>query len=77
MNYKCVLFSRGVKLILCFAGNWKQSDEPSALTVLRNMDKVIKGHHLVPEHVETRSLYCPDKPGVEQVSELILYLPAF
>ena len=35
--------------------------------VLRNMDKVMRGHHLVPEHVETRSLYCPDKPGVEQV----------
>lgn len=50
-----------------YLGNWKQSDEPSALMVLRNMHKVIKGHHLVPEHVETRSLYCPDKPGVEQV----------
>ncbi|CAB4005702.1 otoferlin-like isoform X4 [Paramuricea clavata] len=48
------------------SGNWKQSDEPAALMVLRNMEKVMKGHHLVPEHVETRSLYCPDKPGVEQ-----------
>ena len=52
-----------------FVGNWKQSDEPSALMVLRNMNKVMKGHHLVPEHVETRSLYCPDKPGVEQVKQ--------
>ena len=50
-------------------GNWKQSDEPSALMVLRNMHKVIREHHLVPEHVETRSLYCPDKPGVEQVGQ--------
>ncbi len=55
------------KLISYFAGNWKQSDEPAALMVLRNMHKVIRGHDLVSEHVETRSLYCPDKPGVEQV----------
>lgn len=24
------------------------------------------GCHLVPEHVETRPLYVPDKPGIEQ-----------
>ena len=42
--------------------------------VLRNCHKILRGHHLVPEHVETRSLYSPEKPGVEQVSLWFLVL---
>ena len=49
-------------------GNPKQSDEPSALKALHNFSMIEKkGFALVPEHVETRSLYNPEIPGVEQV----------
>ncbi|XP_046873889.1 otoferlin-like [Hypomesus transpacificus] len=45
----------------------KQTDEHLALTVLnhwKDMPKV--GCKLIPEHVETRRLLNPDKPGIEQ-----------
>lgn len=54
----------------CFAGHFKQSDEPVALKALRNFHTLKRGFPLVPEHVETRSLYNPEKPGVEQVGML-------
>ena len=42
-------------------------EEQLALGVLHHWDQVQRvGHHLVPEHVETRALYSPDKPGIEQ-----------
>uniref|UniRef100_A0A087YJ64 Otoferlin n=1 Tax=Poecilia formosa TaxID=48698 RepID=A0A087YJ64_POEFO len=45
----------------------KQTDEHLALTVLRHWDGIPKaGCKLVPEHVETRPLLHPDKPGIEQ-----------
>ncbi|KAK5623686.1 hypothetical protein CRENBAI_008292 [Crenichthys baileyi] len=45
----------------------KQTDEHLALTVLRHWEKIPKaGCKLVPEHVETRPLLHPDKPGIEQ-----------
>ena len=43
------------------------SEEHLALEVLKNWDDVPGGCALVPEHIETRILYNPDKPGVEQV----------
>lgn len=48
-------------------GHFKQSDEPVALKALRNFHTLKRGFHLAPEHVETRSLFNPEKPGVEQV----------
>ena len=54
-------------------GNSKPSDEPAALKALHNFHTIGKrGYHLTPEHVETRSLYNPEKPGIEQVSPLKL-----
>ena len=53
--------------LVCFAGHFKQSDEPVALKALRAFHTLKRGFPLVPEHVETRSLFNPEKPGVEQV----------
>ncbi|XP_031569345.1 otoferlin-like [Actinia tenebrosa] len=52
--------------ILEESGHYKQSDEPVALKCLKNFHTLKRGFHLVPEHVETRSLFNPEKPGVEQ-----------
>ena len=49
------------------SGHFRQSDEPVALKALRGFHTLKRGFSLVPEHVETRSLYNPEKPGVEQV----------
>merc|ERR1719410_720804 len=43
------------------------AEEQLALGVLHHWDQVARvGLALVPEHVETRVLYNPDKPGIEQ-----------
>eukprot|EP00058_Branchiostoma_floridae_P020854 XP_002606344.1 hypothetical protein BRAFLDRAFT_57280 [Branchiostoma floridae] len=48
-------------------GGKRPSDEPSALVALNQWHEIAKaGCALVPEHVETRPLYNPEKPGIEQ-----------
>ncbi|XP_029452108.1 otoferlin isoform X2 [Rhinatrema bivittatum] len=48
-------------------GQKKQTDEHLALTVLHNWEEIPRvGCKLIPEHVETRPLLNPDKPGIEQ-----------
>uniref|UniRef100_A0A672NY10 C2 domain-containing protein n=1 Tax=Sinocyclocheilus grahami TaxID=75366 RepID=A0A672NY10_SINGR len=44
-----------------------ESEEHLALTVLRHWEEIPRvGCKLIPEHVETRPLLNPDKPGIEQ-----------
>lgn len=41
-----------------------------ALTVLNHWEEIPRvGCKLIPEHVETRPLLNPDKPGIEQVGK--------
>ena len=43
-------------------------EEHLALGVLHHWHDIPRvGCHLVPEYIETRALYSPDKPGIEQV----------
>ena len=56
----------------------KVQEEQLALGVLHHWDQISRvGVSLVPEHVETRALYNPDKPGIEQVSINIHMLVCF
>lgn len=51
------------------------NEEHMALAVLHRWHEIPRAEYrLVPEHVETRPLYHPDKPGIEQVSEFFLLL---
>uniref|UniRef100_A0A6Q2XVG7 Otoferlin n=1 Tax=Esox lucius TaxID=8010 RepID=A0A6Q2XVG7_ESOLU len=45
----------------------RQTDEHLALTVLKHWEEIPRvGCKLIPEHVETRPLLHPEKPGIEQ-----------
>uniref|UniRef100_A0A9J8C3F8 Otoferlin n=1 Tax=Cyprinus carpio carpio TaxID=630221 RepID=A0A9J8C3F8_CYPCA len=49
------------------SGLKKQTEEHLALMVLRHWEEIPRvGCKLIPEHVETRPLLNPDKPGIEQ-----------
>ena len=49
-------------------GKEKASDEPAALEALLHFEDLApKGFKIVPEHVETRSLFNPEKKGIEMV----------
>ncbi|KXJ78396.1 hypothetical protein RP20_CCG004777 [Aedes albopictus] len=51
--------------------------ERVALTALNNFQQIpVIGCHLVPEHVETRSLFHPDHPGIEQ-GQLQLWIEVY
>ncbi|XP_058828007.1 otoferlin [Topomyia yanbarensis] len=51
--------------------------ERLALNVLKNFHRIpVLGCHIVPEHVETRSLFHPDHPGIEQ-GKLQLWIEIF
>lgn len=48
----------------------KDMEEHLALAALQHWEEMPKiGCKLVEEHVETRALFNPDKPGIEQVTD--------
>jgi len=47
-------------------GEHLQTREHLALEVLKNWQDLPGGCRLVPEHIETRTLFCNERPGMEQ-----------
>ncbi|XP_047145925.1 otoferlin isoform X2 [Hydra vulgaris] len=72
------LVACGHEQIIDDNGKYRQSNEPSALCALHNFSAIdkTKCFSLVPEHVETRSLYNPEKPGETQ-GKVMLWVDLF
>lgn len=68
--FRLKLFLLSSLLTIILLGLKKQTEEHLALTVLNHWEEIPRvGCKLVPEHVETRPLLNPDKPGIEQVGK--------
>ncbi|XP_037920162.1 otoferlin-like isoform X1 [Hermetia illucens] len=63
----CMTFSEEEVIAWNGPTTCKYRDEHLALAVLHRWQEIPKvGCKIVPEHIESRSLYNPDKPGIEQ-----------
>lgn len=69
--WSCAAEHRQAAATLAPTGQKRPTDEHVALCALRHWEDIPRvGCRLVPEHVETRPLLNPDKPGIEQVTSL-------
>jgi otoferlin len=63
----CMTFSRDEVIAWNSPTTCKYRDEHLALAVLHRWEEIPRvGCKIVPEHIESRPLYNPDKPGIEQ-----------
>ncbi|KAG4068663.1 hypothetical protein HA402_002354 [Bradysia odoriphaga] len=73
----CMTFSEEEVLMWNGPTTCKNRDEHLALAVLHRWEEIPRiGCKIVPEHIETRPLYNPDKPGIEQ-GKLELWVDMF
>ena len=58
----------GYNQTFSLSGEMVSTREHLALEVLQHWSEMDKGCELMPDHIETRALFDPNKIGVEQVS---------